>query len=349
MAESASVLGIVIAGAYPARQSALDALAPRPLLPIAQQPLVTYALRWMSEGGLEHATICANSAARALRARVDAAALAMRLRYREDWNPRGTAGCVRDAGTRSEAGTFVVADGTAVPVVDIGEVVESHRASGALLTVVVAADTSGRLAPTGVYVFDRRAFEHIPAEGFQDIKERLLPKLYAAGEEVGTFVAPSGAPRVVNTDSYMALDHWAVSRLSARDAAVRRLKVQGDAFVHESASVDPTARLLGPVLVGAGVSVAAEATLVGPLSLGPGTQVGRGAVVSRTVAWSGCSIGEEALVDRCMLADGASVEARQPLFATVRTGERLERAGKTGRALWQPIVEAFRPAPANAH
>ena len=347
MSESA-VHGIVLAGAYPAAHSALDALVPRPLLPVAQQPLITYALRWLSDNGLERATICANSAARSIRARIDAAALAMSLEYREDWNPRGAAGCVRDAALNLGSHTFVVADGTAVPVVEIGELVESHRATEALLTVVVAADPSGRLMPAGVYVFDRRAFDHVPADGFQDIKERLLPKLYAAGENVVSYVTPRVAPRVVNTESYLALDHWAVERLREQPARSRGFAARGDAFVHESASVDPSARLLGPVLVGAGASVAAGATLVGPLSLGSGTRVGRGAVVSRSVAWTRCDVGAEAVVDRCLLADGARVEPGKPLFATVQTREPLAGARASGIAIWDPIVAALRPAAASA-
>jgi mannose-1-phosphate guanylyltransferase len=344
MSESVSVYGIVVAGAYPARPSALDALTPRPLLPVAQQPLITYALRWLSKGGVERATICANSAARAIRARLDTAALGMQLAFLEDWNPRGAAGCVRDAGARREARTFVVADGTSVPVVELGDLVESHRAAQALLTVAVAPDATGRLAPCGVYVFDRRAFDYIPADGFQDIKERLLPRLYEAGEPVATHVAATAAPRVVNVESYLALDHWAVERLARQALDAGDYHLQGDAIVHGSAVVDPAARLLGPVLVGPGVTIGRGATLVGPLSLGPGTRVGRAAVVSRSVAWSGCVIGDEALVDRCMLADEARVDRRTPLFGSVRVAERPRPTRLPGRSLWQPLVAALKPA-----
>ena len=214
MAENATprIHGIILAGAYPDGQCALDQLIPRPLLPVAQQPLITYALRWMRSGGLRRATICTNSAARAIRTHLGPAAFDMGLDYLEDWSPRGPAGCVGDAGARTDADTFVVADGTAVPVVDIQELLEAHRASEAAITVVVGADSAGRLRPTGVYVFDRWAFHFIPEEGFQDIKEKLIPRLYAAGENVSTQMAHAVAPRVVNADTYLALNQWAIER-----------------------------------------------------------------------------------------------------------------------------------------
>jgi mannose-1-phosphate guanylyltransferase len=341
--------GIVLAGAYPGGRSALDMLAPRPLLPVAQQPLITYALRWMKGGGLSRATICANSEARAVRAHLHASATGMRVDYLEDWSPRGAAGCVRDAGLKTDADTFVVADGTSVPVVGMGELLETHRAAGAAVTVVVGADAAGRLRPSGVYVFDRRSFDFIPADGFQDIKEKLIPRLYGAGEEVSTYMARAVAPRVVNTDTYLALNQWAVERVSRDLDPASGFHASGDRVVHESATVDESARLLGPVLLGPRVSIQEGATIVGPVSIGPGTTVGRGAVVSRSVVWSGCSIGEGAFLDRCMLADGAWIEPRSSAYSALKVDDRRAvarglRPRLSGRALWDPIAAALRPA-----
>jgi mannose-1-phosphate guanylyltransferase len=207
---TSAVHGIVLAGTYPDGQCALDQLAPRPLLPVAQQPLISYALRWMSLGGLRRVTICANSAARAVRDGVNGFPVGLQIDYLEDWSPRGAAGCVRDAGSRTDAQTFLVADGTAVPVVDVDELLKTHRASGAAMTVVVGADSAGRLRPAGVYVFGRWTFRFIPEEGFYDIKEKLIPRLYGAGEPVCTHTASEMAPRVVNAESYLALNQWTI-------------------------------------------------------------------------------------------------------------------------------------------
>jgi NDP-sugar pyrophosphorylase family protein len=339
--------GIVLAGAYPSGQCALDQLAPRPLLPVAQQPLVTYALRWMASGGLRGATICASTEARSIRASLKGLAFGLRLDYLEDWSPRGAAGCVRDAGVRTDATTFVVADGTAVPVVDLGELLDGHQASRAAITVVVGADAAGRLRPSGAYVFDRRAFVHIPEDGFQDIKEKLIPRLYAAGEAVSTHMAEGVAPRVVNADTYLALNQWVVERTSRHREAPDGFRSFGETVLHDSASVDPTARLLGPVLLGPGVLVQAGATLVGPVSIGRGTTVGRDAVVSRSVVWSDCVVGDRSFVDRSMLADCAIVEPGRAVISAMKTeGRRGEghRARRSARAAWAPIVAALRPA-----
>jgi mannose-1-phosphate guanylyltransferase len=343
------VHGIVLAGAYPDGQCALDQLAPRPLLPVAQQPLIHYVLRWMSDGGLRRVTICTNSAARAVREGVDGRSFGMQVDYLEDWSPRGAAGCVRDAGSRTDAQTFLVADGTAVPVVDVDELLEAHRASDAAVTVVVGADSTRRLRPTGVYVFDRWTSQFVPEEGFYDIKEKLIPRLYAAGEKVSIHMASEIAPRVVNAESYLALNQWAIERAQSHVSAGDGFVTAGEALVHESATVHPSARLLGPVIVGPRASIGAGATLIGPVSIGRGTSVGEGAVVSRSVVWSDCTVGTGAFVDRSMLADGARVETRKLLVSTVRGEARQATAPgsvtrRSGRALLAPLAAAFRPA-----
>jgi hypothetical protein len=64
-----------------------------------------------------------------------------------------------------------------------------------------------------------------------------------------------------------------------------------------------------------------------------------------------CSSGfaaAEALVHRCTLADGARIEPRQPVVATVRTDENRGREGRGPvRAFWEPLVAVLRPASTN--
>lgn len=312
------VHGIVLAGSYPTGQSPLEQLGPRPLLPVAQRPLISYALRWMRKGGLEFVTVCTNTAAREVSHQLGEAPWGLRLRYTEDFTPRGPAGCVRDAGLNTPFSTFVVAHGTSVPVVDIEALLHSHRTQNAAITVAVAQDATRRARPCGVYVFERFALELIPQEGFQDIKEKVIPSLYRAGYRVSTHLARSAPPRVVSARAYLALDHWAVANASDYFDPLEGYRQVGDAVIHETAEVHRTARLLGPVLIGPWARIEADATMVGPGNLGTRSVVKRGAVLSRSATWNDCVIGENAFVDMSIIARGTSVPSAEWLAATVR-------------------------------
>jgi NDP-sugar pyrophosphorylase family protein len=327
-----SIRGIVLAGSYPKGRSLFDRVRPRPLLPIAQRPIISYPLRWLTRAGVEGLTVCTSGAAAALRRAVAAeVGSSLPLSFQQDGTPRGTAGSARDAALASSAQTFFVVNATAIPAVDPGALLEAHDTARAAVTVVVwndAAATAGGMSPVGIYLFDRRAFEHVAADGFQDIKETLLPRLHQAGQTVVTYASQSVLPRVLSTETYLAANERMIPVQIGENPPEGFHRV-GQALVHATAWISPRARLVGPVIVGAGVHVEDDATLVGPSALGEGCRVEAGAVVSRSVVWDHCLLGSGSLLDRCLVTDGAVVAPDTQLYSALKTGhERRPARGK---------------------
>jgi len=327
--EIGHVDGIVLAGTYDWKGTSLESLSPRPLLPVAQAPLISYSLRWISAGSSTRVFICLNEASRRLRSRLsDGAALGVRIEYYEDLSPRGAAGCARDVVLRSDARTFLISDGTIVPMVDRERLLAYHASSGAALTVVVhrdghASDRRSPLSPAGIYVADRRVFDLVGECGFQDIKESLIPRLHQAGAPVLTYLAAGCCPRVVDARTYLTVNHWMINRVvcehEAADGWNTVCSGGGEVLAHATAWIDPAAKLLGPILVGPGVKVKAGATIVGPASIGAESTIAEGAVVSRSVTWERCVVSENAFLDACVLADDVMVESGADFFGRVVT------------------------------
>jgi NDP-sugar pyrophosphorylase family protein len=331
---------VVLAGTHPWSGSSFEKLAPRPLVPVALEPLISYSLRWLLQGGITRATICANGTTRLIEAVLGSGdGLGMGLSYYQDGTPRGPAGCVRDAAERTRSQTLVVTDGTAIPTVDLAELLASHHASGAAMTAVVHRGHSLATppSPVGVYVFERRALDHVGASGFQDIKENLIPRLHRAGERVVAHASERFCPHVLNAQTYLAVNHWVLRRLAHGDEGV------GGILLHPTASVDPGARLVGPVLLGAGVRVEAGATLVGPTSVGAGSVVGPGALVARSVVWSRCVVGEASVVHGCVVGDDAVVPPAARLFNVV-CPQTQAQPRPHGRSLWGQRTTPTPPA-----
>src|SRR5215831_1870342 len=106
-------MGIVLAGTHPWTRSAFDRLPPRPLLPIAHRPLLSYSLSWLRDGGISFAVVSANRETRVLESRLHHHVPdGLMVAYRRDEMPRGAAGALKDAIEGTDAQTFVVADGT---------------------------------------------------------------------------------------------------------------------------------------------------------------------------------------------------------------------------------------------
>jgi len=331
-ASGSDVVGVVLAGAYPTMGRIPSGSMPRPLLPVAQLPVITHVLHWLREGGMTRATVCANAASREVGRLVgDGSSVGLHLTHAEDVMPRGPAGCARDAALAYSADTFVVADATVIPNFALQDVVDAHRASGAALTAVVHYTPRGArpgpcaATPTGIYVFARRAFEAVLSTGFQDIKEHLLPALRRRHERVMAYVSREFCPRVLNAETYLAVNHWMLDRLAADPAAIERwspIARRGQLMAHPSADVHPTATTIGPVLLGPRVSIGAHAVIVGPTSIGADTHVAEGAAVCRSVIWRDAKIGERAYVDACVVGDSVTVAAGTALHSNVSVNEK---------------------------
>ena len=129
--------GIVLVGTHPWTNTAFERLPPRPLLPIAHRPLISYALSWLRDAGIRHTAVCANRETQVLESLLHRhVPEGLTVSYHEDPMPRGAAGAVRDAVTASDADVFVIADGTSIPNVDLVDLLSAHHASGAAVTVV---------------------------------------------------------------------------------------------------------------------------------------------------------------------------------------------------------------------
>lgn len=317
------IRGIVLAGTYLSGRSLFERLRPRPLLPVAHRPIVSYPLRWLAAAGPEGVTVCLNGESQEVRRAVESeSALGCPVTFLEDPSPRGTAGAARDAALATDAPEFLVVNATAIPGLEPGALLDFHRESRALVTVLARRENGpvaacAGLIPTGVYVFSRRAFDHVPAEGFQDIKETLLARLHAAGERVSTRVIDAPGHRVLRADTYLAANQSLIPRAVEAEVPAGYRRV-GQALVHASARVSPRARLVGPVIVGAGATIEQGATVVGPTAIGAGSEVGPSAVVSRSMLWDGCAVGAGSLVDRCVVADGGLVPDGVHLYRALR-------------------------------
>jgi NDP-sugar pyrophosphorylase family protein len=322
---------LVLAGAHAWRATPFDALLPRPLLPVAQVPLVAYSLHWLRRWGATRVTVCANGLSPTIRHHLVRHRRSLpATAFHEDHGPRGAAGCARDAALATSGEIFIVVDATTIPDVNLARIVEEHERTRAALTIVVQPVQRGAehivspLVPTGIYVFSRRALEAIPAAGYQDIKESLIPRLYAAGELVTTTEAEGTCPRVLDAQSYLSVNHWMIARTAARSETLHDVESagRGPVVIHPRALVHPSALVIGPVLVDAGAEIGANATIVGPASIGARSKIEAGALVSRSIVWSRAIVGAGAMVDRSVLADHVHVASGVKLVGAIKGGAR---------------------------
>jgi len=202
--------------------------------------------------------------------------------------PRGTAGCLKACESRFRGGAILVAGASVWLEDDLTWMLEQHLAQGNALTVFCTrhelggANGSGQpLTPVGVYCCDPKVLDYVPAQGYYDLKEQLVPRLREAGLRVGAVVVPGHTREVSSWSTYMQV---VVRSLSGSKPLIGYRCVAPGVWCGDEVEVAPRARIVGPALLGHGCKIENGATLIGPTILGDRCRVTGNSWVIRVVA-----------------------------------------------------------------
>jgi mannose-1-phosphate guanylyltransferase/phosphomannomutase len=325
---------VVMAGGEGSRLRPMTANLPKPLLPVANRPVMEHVLRLLRRHGVTDTVVTLQFLASLVRNYFgDGDELGMSLQYATEQRPLGTAGSVKNAESELRDGTFLVVSGDALTDADLTALVEFHRSKGALVTVglksvpdpleygIVICDPDGRVnrflekptwgqvfsdtVNTGIYVMEPEVLAEVPDDTEVDWSADVFPRLLASGAPVFGYSFDGYWEDVGTLESY----HQA-----HRDVLDRKVDVELGAFemfpgvwVAEGAEVDPDVEVEGPVLVGDYTRVEAGAVLRPYAVLGDNVVVKSGAVVERTVVHDNVFVGPRASLRGCVVGRNTDV------------------------------------------
>jgi exosortase len=319
---------VVLVGRRDFGRCPLAARLPMALWPILGKPALERLLDHLAQEGIRSAVVCSeNDISEYLAPIRDRGEIAI-TSLTED-RTGGTAGCLRDA-VRSDPGDLImVFSGSMASPPSVQALIEAHDSSGADLTIVFnpAQPDGGRPgAPAEIYLCKPDVLRLIPAGGYSDIKEGLIPAILRTGGVVRPFVLAREVGSFHDRQAYL---HAVATSLPERTDAAADCDVQTAA----SASVHPSARIRGPVVVGEHAQLSEGTIVVGPTVIGPHAVVGRDSVIVRSVLWNGAKVGScceiiESVLDRgAALSDGAVIAEQ-----TVASGGRMPAKPCSARA-----------------
>ena len=320
---------VILAGGQDMGKCPLSLVRPRPLFPVLNSVLLQNLLDELRLADVGEAIICANGKTHILREHFDDnPAACVELDFHEDKLPRGAAGCLRDVACSLKDGAFLVVEGSLFLDGGVAELVEEHRRNGAAVTVGAAPSANwqsgngteeddGRMSPVGVYVVEPAVLDHIPARGYFDIKEQLIPVLLKNRLGVAASRFCGKHRRVVNASSYAVLVQEMLSgafgggHFDGLHEAAPQVWVAGDADVH------PSATIIGPAVIGSRARVGKDTTILGPSLVSEGVVLGDQTVVSGSILWNDATVGSGARVERSIVTDSFCVKDFSRLSACV--------------------------------
>ncbi|HEX2374641.1 MAG TPA: sugar phosphate nucleotidyltransferase, partial [Actinomycetota bacterium] len=353
-----------MAGGEGTRLRPLTANQPKPMLPVANRPIMEHIVRHLRDYGFKDIVVTVQFLASQVRNYFgDGADMDVDLAYATEPTPLGTAGSVRNA-AEMLGETFVVISGDALTDIDLDEVVSFHRRRGALATVVlkrvpnplefgiVITEDDGRIERflekphwgqvfsdtinTGIYVLEPEVFEHIPDGQASDFSGDVFPKLLDQGAPLFGFVAEGYWEDVGSLEAYQRA-HQDV--LDGRvKVGVPGFEVRPGVWVGEGAEIDPDAVLTAPVLIGDFTKIEAGVRLREYSVVGSGVIVKRDAFLHRAIVHDNAYIGPGTSLRGCVVGRSADVKEGGRVEDGVVVGDNADIGHG---AILQPNVKVY--------
>jgi mannose-1-phosphate guanylyltransferase/phosphomannomutase len=333
---------VIMAGGFGTRLRPLTNNVPKPMVPMANRPMMEHIVELLRRHGLVDQVSLLHFQPDTIETYFrDGADFGVKMAYVSPTEDYGTAGAVRNAQPHL-ADTFLVISGDVLTDFDLAAALEFHRARQADVTIlltrvenplqygVVITEPDGRISRflekpawsevfsdtvnTGIYILEPSALALIPPQKPFDFSKELFPLMMREGRRLFGYVA-GGYWRDVGDLLEYRLAHQDVLN-GAIQVTVPGRRVEGldrPVWLGPETRVDFTAAFRGAVIVGRRTRIEANARISNSV-IGDNCTVEEGAVISDSVIWNDVSIGRGAVLSENVVGRGTEIKARARLF-----------------------------------
>jgi exosortase len=279
--------------------------------PIVGKPVLEHLLDHLANEWINQVVICSNGDG-SLPEKSIYAHHHLDVKFLNERLPVGTAGCIRDASGDEQDAMLLIFPASIVNPPKIDKLIQAHRDGKADLTVVFnRSDVNSNLfsEAAGIYVCGTSILEHIPREGYFDIKEGLIPKMLRAGKTVHTVVLPHHVGNFRNRKEYLYAIANYLENTPKVSAGLKPCKGADSQLVWIAANtrIAPSARIYGPVVIMDSACISKNAVIFGPTILGRNISISQDSVVVSSVLWDGARVGPNCEIRQCVIDYNAVV------------------------------------------
>jgi mannose-1-phosphate guanylyltransferase len=343
------VQALVLAGGEGTRLRPLTLATPKPVMPFAGRPFMTFMLDWLGRHGIDDVILSCGFMSDAVERVLGDIHAGIRLRYVHEDQPLGTAGPLRlalEAGALQDERLFVL-NGDVLTDMDLTAEREQHERTGARATLCLIAvnDTeSYGVVPTkedgeveeflekspgppptnrinaGAYLIERDVIDEIPAGRAVSIEREIFPQLVGNGlygYPAAGYWMDVGTPRRYLEGTWDLLAGVIDSTLPERD--------ETGSLVYEGGLTS-------------GAHIGPQAVVGHHCTVGSDSSVERAVLHDRVAVGADCALRESIVAEGARIGDGAEVgpnavigkDARVAAGAVVGEDARVQPGEEVG-------------------
>jgi mannose-1-phosphate guanylyltransferase/phosphomannomutase len=340
---------VVMAGGEGARLRPLTINRPKPMVPIANRPVMGHIIELLKYHNIHDIVATLQYRADDIQNFFrDGSPVGVNMHYSVEPHPMGTAGSVKFAEqylSRDEP--FLIISGDALTDFNLTQVINFHKRVGAAVTItlsrvttpleygVIIIDEFGRIerflekpswgevisdtVNTGIYVVSPEILDEIESGANLDFSKDLFPMLMKKGVPMYGYVANGYWCDVGNISEYQR----ATSDLLLGKVKLGEIgrHIGGGIYVDEDVDIAPDAQLFGPIYLGTGVRIKGGVVVHGPSVIRPFTIVDNRAHIDRSIIWRNAYIGEGTELRGAIIGRRCSLKSQSVVFEGAVLGD----------------------------
>jgi mannose-1-phosphate guanylyltransferase len=314
---------LVLAGGFGTRLRPLSCTRPKMLFPLANQALLDWTLKNLSDNGVETMILAVNYMAEAIVRYYGPTKFDVGIIYSREERPLGTGGPIKKASELLiDDDPFLVLNGDIISDINYKRLISYHKEMGGLATIALIrvpdptrygavelneknkvlrfvekperGTAPSNLINAGIYVLEKEVLDYIPEGRKVSTEKEVFPLLAKErklfGYEFKGLWVDIGVP-----ESYLEANRLVLNKLGG--------VIQGEECV-----IDKSVEMLNPTCLGTGVRVDAN-SIIGPnASISDHVYIGKGCRIENSIIFPGVTIGDYSSVKNAIIGENATLE-----------------------------------------
>ncbi len=330
---------VILAGGLETNLSILTHRYPKALLSVANQPLIDYVLNYLRQWEVRDVIFCVNENTSVLKEYLGRSKFRdFTFRFYEEPHPRGTAGTLVDIRKWLTDEHILILNGNLVSQMDISTLVHYHDLKKSYFTIVTGypakepaqneeiilnADGSVqsvraqsypdnsvyRATPLGIYLLNPKVLDIFSRyKGYLDLKEQFVAALKKQNVPVFTYISSEFTRSVRTIEDYVQLNfdvlyqNWMTNFWGSSFGK--------QIWAARGVQIDPSAEIIGPVVIGEYTTISAGVRIIGPAVIGKNCHFAENSFLRESVVWDHTVFRQGSHVEFSLVGEGFSIKEK---------------------------------------
>lgn len=338
---------VIMAGGEGSRLRPLTCNRPKPMVPIANKPVMEHIIELLKKYGISEIAVTLQYMPEIIKDYFsDGSEFGVKLQYFTEEVPLGTAGSVKNAEEFLDE-TFIVISGDALTDINLEKALEFHTKSNAIATLVlkkvekpieygvVVTDSNGKITRflekpswgevfsdtvnTGIYVLSPEVLTYFKPNQVFDFSKDLFPILLKQNKPMYGYVTDEYWCDIGDLEAYAGVHNDILNKLV--DIKINEKEVRQGVWIGEGATIAKDAIIKPPVLIGKNAIISSGSTLGSFSVIGEASHIYQGSSIKKSVLWKGCTLKSNAQIRGTVLCNKVQFKEKSSSYEGAVIGD----------------------------